>query len=83
MIDRKLTNKKENIVAKKKEKELIHVEIDDVGKAAQDFLRLKEAKADAIDNYKEAEQKLIVALGTAHRQKITIEGQTLSIRITE
>ena len=69
---------------KKKQDELdIKVKVDDVGKAAQDFLRLKEAKTDAIDDYKEAEQKLIVALGTAHRQTITVEGYTLSIRITE
>ena len=69
---------------KKKQESLdIKVKVDDVGKAAQDFLRLKEAKADAIDDYKEAEQKLIVALGTAHRQTITIEGYTLSIRLTE
>ncbi len=56
--------------------------MNEVGKAAQDFLRLKEVKTDAIDDYKEAEQKLIVALGTAHRQTIRIEGYTLSIRIT-
>ena len=68
---------------KKKQEELdIKVKVDDVGKAAQDFLRLKEVKADAIDDYKEAEQKLIVALGTSHRQSITVEGYTLSIRIT-
>ena len=46
-------------------------------------MRLKELKTDTMDDYKEAEQKLIVALGTAHRQTITIEGYTLSIRITE
>ena len=69
---------------KEKQKTLgIKVKVDDVEKAAQDFLRLKEAKVDAIDDYKEAEQKLIVVLGTAHRQTITIEGYTLSIRITE
>ena len=69
---------------KKEQGELdVKIKVDDVGKAAQDFLRLKEVKVDAIDDYKEAEQKLIVALGTAHRQTITIEGYTLSIRITE
>ena len=66
----------------KQEKLDVKVEVDDVGKAAQDFLRLKEVKTDAVDDYKEAEQKLIVALGTAHRQTIRIEGYTLSIRIT-
>ena len=68
---------------KKKQETLdIKVKVDEVGKAAQDFLRLKELKTDTMDDYKEAEQKLIVALGTAHRQTITIEGYTLSIRIT-
>ena len=72
------------MAGKKKQETLdIKVKVDDVGKAAMDFLRLKEAKVDAVDNYKEAEQKLIVALGTAHRQTITVEGYTLSIRITE
>ena len=66
----------------KQEKLDVKVEVDEVGKAAQDFLRLKEVKTDAVDDYKEAEQKLIVALGTAHRQTIRIEGYTLSIRIT-
>lgn len=66
----------------KQEKLDVKVEVDDVGKAAQDFLRLKEVKTDAVDDYKEAEQKLIVALGTAHRQTIRIEGYMLSIRIT-
>ena len=69
---------------KKKQETLdIKVKVDEVGKAAQDFLRLKELKTDTMDDYKEAEQKLIVALGTAHRQTITIEGYTLSIRIIE
>ena len=72
------------MAGKKKQETLdIKVKVDDVGKAAQDFLRLKEVKTDAIDDYKEAEQKLIVALGTSHRQTITIEGYTLSIRRTE
>ena len=72
------------MAGKKKQAELdVKVKVDDVGKAAQDFLRLKELKAETIDDYREAEKKLIVALGTAHRQTIIIEGKTLSIRVTE
>lgn len=65
-----------------KQKELIDVEMDDVGKKAVAFLKARD-KRDAAETQREtAEKELIEVMNETRRKSIKLEGRTLRINLT-
>jgi len=64
-------------------KDLVVVKKDDVGKAADKYLELKESKRKMVEDIREAEKVLIKKLLKAERKSITVGGYALSINTVE